>query len=133
MLKLVSFIVRKTMSTSIPSELQQFRDFVDEKLTEGETELSIEEALRMFRSADVQESSAGDSQQGISWTDENNRRRSELVDKEISGTLTNEEREELDKLQKEMRAYRNQVAPLPLDDLRKAHDELLRKANHSSN
>lgn len=121
------------MSTSIPSELQQFRDFVDEKLTEGETELSIEEALRMFRSADVQESSAGDSQQGISWTDENNRRRSELVDKEISGTLTNEEREELDKLQKEMRAYRNQVAPLPLDDLRKAHDELLRKANHSSN
>ncbi len=59
------------------------------------------------------------------WTDEKNRRRCELVDMEIEGTLSAEERIELDNLQSEMLAYRRKVAPLPLRDLRRMHQELL--------
>jgi hypothetical protein len=61
------------------------------------------------------------------WTDEKNRRRCELVDKEIEETLSSADRRELEMLQAEMLAYRRKVAPLPLDDLRKLHEELFGK------
>lgn len=59
------------------------------------------------------------------WTDEKNRRRCELVDREIDGKLSSREQIELEALQSEMLAYRRKVAPLPLNDLRKMHQELL--------
>ena len=52
------------------------------------------------------------------WNDTKNRRRCELVDKEIDGTITSDEQSELDELQAQMLAYRRKVAPLPLDDVR---------------
>jgi hypothetical protein len=63
------------------------------------------------------------------WTKEKNHRRCELVDKEIEGTLSHSEGEELEQLQAEMLAYRRRVAPLPLKDLREIHDELLQKSS----
>ena len=62
------------------------------------------------------------------WTGEKNQKRCQLVDKEIAGTLTPDEQAELEQLQTEMLAYRRKVAPLPLDDLRQLHHELLREA-----
>ena len=62
------------------------------------------------------------------WTEEKNRRRCELIDLEIDGTLTAAEAIELHRLQNEMLRYRRRVAPLPLDDARKLHQELLAKA-----
>lgn len=59
------------------------------------------------------------------WTKEKNQRRCQLVDKEIEGTLSPSEREQLEALQAEMLAYRRRVAPLPLQDLRELHEELL--------
>ena len=66
-----------------------------------------------------------------SWTDEKNRRRAELVDREIAGTLTDEEQAELDVLQQQMRAYREKVAPLPLEDTRRLHAELMEKTRQT--
>lgn len=61
------------------------------------------------------------------WTDEKNRRRCELVDRDIKtpGPLPQDEQDELDCLQDEMLAYRRKIAPLPLDALRQFHDQLL--------
>jgi hypothetical protein len=66
------------------------------------------------------------------WTQERNRRRCELIDREIDGTLTPAEAIELHRLQNEMLRYRRRVAPLPLEDARKLHDELLAKAAAAS-
>jgi hypothetical protein len=66
------------------------------------------------------------------WTEHKNQRRCHLVDKDIDGTLTPAEKDELDQLQAEMLAYRRYVAPLPLDDLRTLHQHLLRQASEQS-
>jgi hypothetical protein len=63
------------------------------------------------------------------WTEKKNQRRCHLVDKEIDGTISVAEKVELDQLQAEMLAYRRKVAPLPLEDLRKLHQELLQQAS----
>jgi hypothetical protein len=65
----------------------------------------------------------------LEWTEEKNQRRCHLVDKEIEGTISVVEKAELDHLQAEMLAYRRKVAPLPLEDLRELHQELLRQAS----
>ena len=65
------------------------------------------------------------------WSDDKNRRRAQLIDKKIDGVLSEDEETELERLQGEMLAYRRLVAPLPLDGLRKMHQELLQKAEES--
>ena len=62
------------------------------------------------------------------WTDAMNYRRFKLIDKEIAGTLTSREAQELSRLQQQMLDYRRHVAPLPLEDARKLRDSLLKKA-----
>jgi hypothetical protein len=62
------------------------------------------------------------------WTAEKNARRCELIDRELDGIITPSETAELESLQNQMRSYVNRVAPLPLDEVRKLHEELLRKA-----
>jgi hypothetical protein len=66
------------------------------------------------------------------WTDEMNSRRCDLIDKEIEGTITLDEVQELHALQQAMLRYRRRVAPLPLEDARRLHQELLRKAQQST-
>ena len=51
-----------------------------------------------------------------------------MIDREIDGRLTPPEAVELKRLQAEMLRHRQKVAPLPLDDARKLHEELLAKA-----
>jgi hypothetical protein len=62
------------------------------------------------------------------WTEKKNNRRCDLIDREIDGTLTPVEAVELQELQEEMLRYRHRVAPLPLEDARKLHQELLARA-----
>jgi hypothetical protein len=64
----------------------------------------------------------------VEWTEARNQRRCDLIDREIDGTLTSAERVELEDLQEQMLRYRHRVAPLPLEPLRKLHQELLEKA-----
>ena len=66
------------------------------------------------------------------WTEEKNARRCLLIDREIDGTLTPAEAVELNRLQREMLEHRRRVAPLPLDDARKLHQELLAKAQQGT-
>jgi hypothetical protein len=51
-----------------------------------------------------------------------------LIDREIAGTLAPEEVIELHDLQQEMLHHRRRIAPLPLDDARLLHQQLLLRA-----
>jgi hypothetical protein len=62
------------------------------------------------------------------WTPEKNRRRCALVDLEIEGVITPEERAELSELERQLDRHLDQVAPLPLNELRLLHSELLQDA-----
>ena len=62
------------------------------------------------------------------WTEAKNARRCELIDRKYAGALTPQETIELAGLQDEMLRYRQRVAPLPLEDIRRLHQELLAKA-----
>ncbi|MEA1950781.1 MAG: hypothetical protein U9N87_05320, partial [Planctomycetota bacterium] len=62
------------------------------------------------------------------WNDAKNERRCELIDKEIEGTLLSVEEHELEELQRQMLAYRRKVAPLPLKEAQRLHQQLLKKA-----
>ena len=60
-----------------------------------------------------------------SWTPAKANRRADLVDKDIDGTLTADEKRELEVLQCEMRAARDAVAPVPIEAARALHAQLL--------
>jgi hypothetical protein len=75
---------------------------------------------------------SGVADNGEDWTEAKNARRCKLIDREIKGTLTLEETGELARLQQQMLAYRDRVAPLPLEATRRLHQELMRKAARSS-
>jgi hypothetical protein len=62
------------------------------------------------------------------WTRQKNERRCFLIDREIDGTLTREEAAELAVLQEQMLRERRKLTPVPLDQLRRLHQELLAKA-----
>jgi hypothetical protein len=62
------------------------------------------------------------------WTEEKNARRCDLIDRKFAGGITPAEALELARLQEQMLRYRQRVAPLPLEDARKLHQELLAKA-----
>ncbi len=66
------------------------------------------------------------------WSEARNARRSALIDKEIDGSLTPAERVELEVLQKQAVAYRDRVAPLPIEGARKLHAELLARKHRRS-
>jgi hypothetical protein len=61
------------------------------------------------------------------WTTAKNAQRVELIDRQIEGSLSPEERVELDFLQQQFRAFRQQDAPLPIEKARQLHRELLDK------
>lgn len=63
-----------------------------------------------------------------SWTPDLNHRRCDLIDKKYSAGLTPGEESELATLTAGLRAFVDRVAPLPLDDVRRLHQELLEKA-----
>ncbi len=71
---------------------------------------------------------SGEENHGGAWTEEKNARRCLLIDREIDGKLTPAEAVELNRLQRQMLDHRRRVAPLPLEDARKLHQELLAKA-----
>jgi hypothetical protein len=65
------------------------------------------------------------------WNAEKDVRRCALIDREIAGTLTSDEAAELRILQAAMLRHRRKVAPLPLDEARRLHQELLAKATNT--
>ena len=62
---------------------------------------------------------------GDEWTDGENDRRCDLVDRKIAGAITPDEERELADLQRKMLRYRDEVAPLPLAEARRLHQELM--------
>jgi hypothetical protein len=72
-------------------------------------------------------SDSGDGSNDGDWSDELNERRIELIDKDIQTNITTEERAELTELQRKAVAYRDRVAPLPIEGARRLHQQLLEK------
>jgi hypothetical protein len=64
----------------------------------------------------------------LEWTDAKNARRIELIKKKHAAGLSPAEYVELGGLQDEMLRFRQKVAPLPLEDARRLHQELLARA-----
>lgn len=62
------------------------------------------------------------------WTEAKNQRRCALIDKEIDGHLTRQEALELEGLQRQMQRHLRTLTPLPLEDARRLHEELVKKA-----
>ena len=62
------------------------------------------------------------------WTEAKNQHRCDLIDRKYAGGLTPAEALELTQLQGEMLRHRQRVAPLPLEDARRLHQELLLRA-----
>ncbi len=62
------------------------------------------------------------------WTEENNQRRGELIDRKYEQGLSPSEEAELALLQDALHRYIDKVAPLPLDAARRLHQEILQKA-----
>jgi hypothetical protein len=62
------------------------------------------------------------------WSEAKNQRRCDLIDRKYAGSLTLPEAVELAQLQEQMLRHRQRVAPLPLEDARRLHQELLTKA-----
>lgn len=62
------------------------------------------------------------------WTEARNQRRCDLIDRKYAAGLTPGEAVELAQLQDQMLRYRQRVAPLPLEDARRLHQELLSRA-----
>jgi hypothetical protein len=61
------------------------------------------------------------------WNDAKNSRRVELITKKHADGLSPAEHVELAGIQDEMLRYRQKVAPLPLEDARRLHQELLER------
>ena len=59
----------------------------------------------------------------MTWTEEKNARRCDLIDKSIDSSLTRNEFDELKILQEEMLQYRFEKAPLDIDGLLKFMEE----------
>ena len=62
------------------------------------------------------------------WTEAKNQRRCDLIDRKYAGSLTPPEAVELAQLQEQMLRHRQRVAPLPLEDARRLHQQLLSQA-----
>lgn len=62
------------------------------------------------------------------WSDAKNARRVDLIKKKHADGLSPAEHVDLAGLQDEMLRYRQKVAPLPIDDARQLHQELLARA-----
>src|SRR5260370_23913840 len=62
------------------------------------------------------------------WNDAKNARRADLIRQKHAGGIAPAELVELAGLQEEMLRYRQKIAPLPLDDARRLHQELLARA-----
>ena len=71
------------------------------------------------------QSGSGDGPNDGDWSDELNERRIELIDKDIQGNITTEERVELAELQRKAVAYRDLIAPLPIEGARRLHQYLV--------
>jgi hypothetical protein len=62
------------------------------------------------------------------WTDEKNARRIDLIKRKYADGLSPTEQVELLALQDEMLRFRQKIAPLPLEEARRLHQELLVRA-----
>lgn len=61
------------------------------------------------------------------WNNEKNSRRFALIEREIAGTILPDEIVELARLQQQLDAHLNRIAPLPIRELEELHGRLLQR------
>ena len=111
---------------AVPLPVQQFI----ESYGNGRDGMTIEENGRpLFRLIPCPP--AGDAETLI-WNEDDNRRRLELIDRDLDDRISPEERIELESLRSRLRIHIDRVAPLPWDFVRKLEAELLEKASRAN-
>ena len=103
---------------------QFLEELLGQPLSEGE---QVYIMVYSGQETEVKNRSPRQSPANSGWTKARNSRRVELIDRQIEGSLSPEERVELDFLQQQFRAFRQQDAPLPIEKARELHGELLEK------
>ena len=68
---------------------------------------------------------------GESWTSAMNQRRCDLIDQKYATGISADESAELESLTATMRHYINRVAPVPLEGVRRLHQQLLEQVGES--
>lgn len=63
------------------------------------------------------------------WNDVKENRRRELVDKDIAGTITADERAELAILDRQGNAHYDKIAPRPIEGVRQLHQQLIQQSD----
>lgn len=92
-------------------------------------ELNGQAVARVLR---VKRDGTGAINAGGQWSAAKNARRCALVERDIDGTMSPEEAIELELLQRQMLEERQRLAPVPLDDLRRLHQDLMAKAQQQA-
>jgi hypothetical protein len=79
----------------------------------------------LTKAMELDPAEGGDGPDDGAWLEGFNERRIDLIDKDIQGNITTEERAELAELQRRAVAHRDRVAPLPIEGARRLHQQLL--------
>ena len=114
-----------THELNLPPEIET-RLAAHAKATGQDVVHLIQIAVSKFVEEEVPRKSA------IEWSDELNDRRCKLIDKDLSGEITVEERIELISLQKCAERYFDKAAPPPMDTAEKLYKDLLAKVNSAN-
>lgn len=64
------------------------------------------------------------------WSEEVERQRRLLIDSEIAGTITDDERRQLARLDGIANDHFDRIAPPPIEGAQRLHEELVRKRDH---
>jgi hypothetical protein len=65
------------------------------------------------------------------WTTERELRRRDLIDKDIAGTITPQERVELAVLDRQGNQHYDRIAPRPIEGAMRLHEQLLQKRDNA--
>lgn len=89
--------------------------------------LKLQQPLELAEGAQV-EVTINSAAPTSTWSEEGEHRRRELIDKDIQGTITDDEHIELERLDRLANDYFDRIAPPPMDGARRLHDRLINRA-----
>ncbi len=102
------------------------------KISETADGLNSDRIAKAFSTLQDAHDQTAESERSTEWTEQKNSRRCELIDLDLAGTISDAERVELHRLQKEAIDHRDSAVPLPVSGARELHSELLKKKQQAT-
>lgn len=111
-----------TYQLTLPPEIER-------RLSDRASETG-QDVLQLIQAAVVQfvaetATASGNGNGNVEWSSERDARRCQLIDKDIAGTITSVEHDELQRLEREANAHFDAVAPPPIEGALRLHKKLL--------